>query len=73
MRAYLEYRMKQENVSRLDLQNLLGVAEKTIRNKLSGETDFTWSEAKKIRNAFFPEEDLAILFEQSEPSAKEVG
>ena len=65
MRAYLEYRMKQEGVSRTALQVLLEVSEKTIRNKLSGETDFTWSEAEKIRNTFFPKDDFVKLFEQS--------
>lgn len=65
LRAYLEYRMKQEGVSRTALQVLLEVSEKTIRNKLSGETDFTWSEAKKIRNTFFPKDDFVKLFEQS--------
>lgn len=66
MRAYLEYRMKQENVSRADIQNLLGVSEKTVRNKLSGETDFTWGEVREIRNKFFPKDDFNKLFEQTE-------
>lgn len=65
MRAFLEYRMKQEGVSRTDLQTLLNVSEKTIRNKLSGETDFTWSEAKAIRNKYFPKDDFVELFEQT--------
>jgi transcriptional antiterminator len=58
--------MKQENVSRADIQNLLGVSEKTVRNKLSGETDFTWGEVRKIRNNFFPKDDFNKLFEQTE-------
>ena len=58
--------MKQENVSRADIQNLLGVSEKTVRNKLSGETDFTWGEVRKIRNIFFPKDDFNKLFEQTE-------
>lgn len=66
MHAYLEYRMKQERVTRKDLQELLGVAEKTIRNKLSGETDFTWGEVRAIRNKFFPNDDFEKLFEQTE-------
>ena len=65
MRAYLEYRMKQENVSRADIQALLGVSEKTVRNKISGETDFTWEEARKVRNSFFPKDDFNELFEQT--------
>ena len=66
MHAYLEYRMRQEGITRRDMQKLLNVAEKTLRNKLSGTTDFTWSEAKLIRNTFFPEDDFEKLFEQSE-------
>ena len=58
--------MKQENVSRADIQNLLGVSEKTVRNKLSGETDFTWGEVREIRNKFFPKDDFNKLFEQTE-------
>lgn len=68
MRAYLEYRMKQEGVSRTDIQALLNVSEKTVRNKLSGETDFTWSEVRAIRTKYFPKDDFIKLFEQSEPS-----
>ena len=69
MRAFLEYRMKQEGVTRADLQQLLGVSEKTIRNKLSGETDFTWGEVKAIRNKFFPRDDFIELFSQSQPAS----
>lgn len=65
MRAYLEYRMKQEKVSREDIRKLLRVSEKTVRNKLSGKTDFTWGEVKLIRNKFFPKDDFEKLFEQS--------
>lgn len=65
MRAYLEYRMKQEGVTRFDLQELLNVSEKTVRNKLSGETDFTWEEARTVRNTYFPNDDFVQLFEQT--------
>lgn len=65
MRAYLEYRMKQEGITRADLQELLSVSEKTIRNKLSGETDFTWGEARTVRNTYFPNDDFIQLFEQT--------
>lgn len=64
MRAYLEYRMKQEGISREDVRQLIDVSEKTLRNKLNGETDFTWGEAKLIRRKFFPEDDYEKLFEQ---------
>ncbi|QHI72870.1 XRE family transcriptional regulator [Aminipila terrae] len=56
--------MQTKNVTRADLLELLNVSEKTLRNKISGTTDFTWSEAKKIRNTFFPDQDYDKLFEQ---------
>ena len=66
MRAFLEYRMKEEGISRSDIQNLISVSEKTLRNKISGKTDFTWGETKAIRNTFFPNDDFIKLFEQTE-------
>ena len=39
-RAYLEYMMKIKGVSKEDLSAEIGVSDKTIRNKLTGETDF---------------------------------
>lgn len=66
MLAYLEYRMKQEHVTKSDIQSLLGVSEKTVRNKFSGETSFTWEEVRLIRNTFFPKDDFENLFEQSD-------
>lgn len=40
MLAYLEYRMKQEHVTRSDIQSLLGVSEKTVRNRLKEHGGF---------------------------------
>lgn len=36
-----------------DLQKILGCSERTITNKLSGETGFTISEAFRIRDTYF--------------------
>lgn len=63
MRAYLEYRMRQERVTLTDIKELLNVSERTVRNKMSGKTDFTFEEVKKIRNEYFPKDDLIELFE----------
>lgn len=70
MKAYLEYKMKVKNVSREAVQDLLKISEKTLRNKLSGRNDFTWSEAKSIRNTYFPEEDYDKLFENIEEESE---
>lgn len=62
-RAYLEYMMKIKGVSKEDLSAEIGVSDKTIRNKLTGETDFFWSECEKIRRKYFPEQQYEKLFE----------
>lgn len=45
-----------------DLKNLLGCSDRTVTNKLTGETDFTIPEALKIRETFFPGLRLEYLF-----------
>lgn len=65
MREYLIYKMRSENVSRDEICSLLNVSEKTFRNKLSGRTDFNWSECKAIKNTFFPDEEYEMLFENA--------
>ena len=45
--------MARYGVSKYDIQKLLGCSEATVRNKLSGESEFTVPEALKIRNSYF--------------------
>lgn len=63
MREYLIYKMRVKNISNDNLAQLLNVTEKTIRNKISGLTDFTWSECITIKTELFPEEEYETLFE----------
>ncbi|WP_239333555.1 hypothetical protein [Paenibacillus sp. ACRRX] len=42
----------------------LKLNERTLGNKLSGKTEFTWSEVNRIRTLFFPTCSLEYLFEQ---------
>lgn len=62
MYQYLVYRMKVNGISYEAVCRELGISEKTFRNKIKGVTAFTWNEAKKIKQAFFPEEDIEELF-----------
>ena len=62
MKAYLEYKMKQCAISRKQIQNLIGISEKALRNKLSGKNEFLWSEVRGIRNTYFPDEEYETLF-----------
>ena len=52
-----------------DVQALLGCSPKTVQNKLNGETDFSVSEAFKIRDAFFPGLRMEYLF-SAEPQGQ---
>lgn len=49
-------------VSTSDIQNLLECSEKTVRNKLNGLTEFSISEARKIRDTYFRGLRLEYLF-----------
>ncbi|PRR77648.1 hypothetical protein CLLI_22120 [Clostridium liquoris] len=55
-----------KGLNRKKLAEKIGVSEKTLRNKLNGKTDFTWSEVKKIRDIVAPEYTLEKLFEKSD-------
>ena len=54
--------MSRYGVKNKDLSTLLSVTERTITNKLSGETEFTVQEALSIRDAFFPGLRISYLF-----------
>ena len=58
----LEAEMTRYGVTKIDIQVLLGCSEKTVRNKISGETDFTLPEAFKIKRKFFPSLSFEYLF-----------
>lgn len=56
-------------VMKKDIAQLLGVSPKTIWNKLRGANDFTFGEAVKIKNRYFPEVPIEQLFEREVPDA----
>lgn len=69
----LEKAMRKEDITKIDLANLLGLHFNTVTAKLEGETTsskattyqigFTLIEAVMIRNIFFKEYDLNWLFD----------
>ena len=58
----LKAEMARYGVSNIDIENLLGCSRRTVTNKLCGETEFTISEALKIRDAFFRPCRVEYLF-----------
>lgn len=65
MSARLIQALKQKGVRQEDVAHLLGCTERTIRNKLSGRTEFTVREALLIRDEIFPDRSIGELFADS--------
>ncbi len=54
--------MARYGVTKKDIQKVLNCSDKTVNNKLDGNTDFTVPEALKIRNTFFEGYRIDYLF-----------
>lgn len=52
-----------KGLTKKELAKGIGISEKTLFNKLNGNSDFTWSEVKEIRNIVAPDIPLEKLFE----------
>jgi hypothetical protein len=59
----IEREMARYNVTYYDIQGAMGCSEKTVRNKMQGVTDFTYSEVRNIRDRFFPGMSIEYLFD----------
>lgn len=68
----LSAEMMRFGVSNADIQQLLSCSDKTVKNKLTGMTEFTVSEAMQIQRTFFPGLRMEYLF-ASVNVDKEVG
>lgn len=58
----LQAEMQRRGVTISDIQSLLGCSERTVKNKIYENTDFTFPECIAIRNAFFDGIRLEYLF-----------
>lgn len=58
----LSAEMARFGVSYADLMDLLSCTQKTVSNKLNDSTEFSVSEAMKIRDKFFPGMRIEYLF-----------
>ena len=64
MYSYLRGEMYRKSITIKSLACQLGMSEKSLRNKLNGETDFTWSEAQAIRDIIDSGSTLENLFKK---------
>lgn len=62
----LESAMLENSVRKRDIARLLNRDMKSIWNKLNGRSEFSVSEALKIRDSFFQNDSIGFLF-QREP------
>lgn len=58
----LKAEMQRNGLTIRDIMTTIGCSEKTARNKINGETDFTYPEAEKVRNRLFPGMRMEYLF-----------
>ena len=67
MYSFLRGEMIKANITITSLAKKIGVTEKTMRNKINGDTDFTWTEALKVRSIVNPSLEMEKLFQVDEP------
>ena len=61
----LKAEMARNNVTVSDFARLLNKTERSVRDKINGKGDFTWSEITAIRSKFFPDLGIEYLFERA--------
>ncbi len=59
--------MAKRRLTRTTVAKELRISTRTLYSKLSGDTDFTLSEANAIHSTFFPDMDKEHLFARAEP------
>lgn len=69
MHRNLKAEMIRANLSVKKLAMLLGITERSLRNKINGKTEFSLNEALKVRNTISPSMGLEELFEKDEKIA----
>lgn len=55
-----------KHISNKAMAAIIGCSEKSVYNKVTGETDFTWKEIRAIKNDLLPEFELSYLFAEEE-------
>lgn len=60
----LQAEIARKKVLQAEIAKAISVSDRTIRKKMTGETKFTFPEARKIRDTFFPNMELDYLFKE---------
>ena len=60
----IEYIRKEKVISLVDIADCLHLKSQTVREKISGDSDFKFGEALKVQQTFFPEFDIVYIFQE---------
>ncbi len=60
----LKAEMARNSVLGKDIAKALGTRQATISSRLTGKTEFSYKEAKRIKDTFFHNVELEYLFEE---------
>lgn len=63
--------MARKGLTATSMAKNLKINERTLGNKLSGKSEFTWTEVNRIKTMFFPNCSLEYLFEQDNSEKSE--
>lgn len=55
-----------KRISYTSIAKVLGISQRSVQNKINGITNFTFQEARLIRDTFFAEMSLEELFTNEE-------
>ncbi len=69
MYRILRAEMVRADISVKELAMKIGITERSLRNKINGVTDFTMTEARKIRPIVSPDMPLEDLFQRCDDVA----
>ncbi|GHV06495.1 hypothetical protein FACS1894217_05280 [Clostridia bacterium] len=62
----LKAEMIRRRLTTADFASSLGISERAVCAKIKGDSDFYWSQAKKLRETFFEGVDMLTLFARDE-------
>lgn len=62
MYSFLRGEMYRVGITISSLASQIGISEKSMRNKINGETEFTWPEALAVRRIVSPNKTMEELF-----------
>lgn len=64
----LEREIAGRGIKKKTVAESINVCNRSLNNKLSGRVPFTWPEVSKIRNRFFPDMTVEVLFARVDPA-----